>query len=77
MKVVTSDEWVVFNGFKVLPDYIAQDNNIEIGEAASSPAPSMTAAPAQIESPSASKPESPQPTRRRRRATKKKKPEAE
>lgn len=77
MKVVTSDEWVVFNGFKVLPDYIAQDNNIEIEEAASSPAPSKTAAPAQIESPSASKPASPQPTRRRRRATPKKKPEAE
>ena len=72
MKVVTADEWVAFTGFKVLPDYIAQDNTLEIEEAASSPAPSKAAAPAPIESPSASKPASSQSTRRRRRTTAKK-----
>ena len=76
MKVVTADEWVELRGFKVLPDWIAQDNNFESEEVASSPTPSTSAAPAQIESPSASKPASPQPTRRRRRSPPKKKSES-
>jgi len=71
MRIVTADEWVEFKGFRVLPDYIAQDNNFEIEEVASSPAPSTSAAPALIESPSA-KPATPQPSRRRRRSPTKK-----
>ena len=75
MRVVTSDEWVEFKGFRVLPEWIAHDNNFEIEEVASSPAPSTSAAPAQIESPSA-KPATPQPSRRRRRSSPKKKSES-
>jgi len=71
VKVVTADEWVEFRGFKVIPEFIAHDESLEVEEVASSPTASETSAPALNESPSA-KPASPQPTRRRRRNTQKK-----